>query len=97
MQGVDGDADQRDFTESQTTEKLPWIADASTYRELLNHVAAGNLVPIESTMIAGRTSFATAVEEGAKNLRQKSDFHSMIDIRLARDCGVTPLPLGDLS
>jgi len=39
----------------------------------------------KTTMIAGRTSFATAVEEGAKNLQQKADFNSMIDIRLARD------------
>jgi hypothetical protein len=97
VQGIDGDAEPRDHGSSPPGEKLPWIADASTYRELLNHVAAGNLVPIETTMIAGRTSFRTAVEEGATNLRRKSEFHSMIDIRLARQCGVTPLPLGDLS
>jgi len=97
VQGVDGNLDQPDVVESRQSDKLPWIADSSTYREVLNHVAAGNLVPVETTMVASHTSFGTAVAEGAKNLRQKSDFHSLIDIRLARDCGITPLPLGDLS
>ncbi len=97
VQGVDGSLDQPDVVESRQSDKLPWIADSSTYREVLNHVAAGNLVPVETTMVASRTSFSTAVAEGAKNLRQKSDFHSLIDIRLARDCGITPLPLGDLT
>jgi hypothetical protein len=65
----------------------------AAFREVLKPVRAGHLVPIESVWLTRRSSFAEALEEGRKNLRSYAEFNSMIDIVLAREGNVTPLPL----
>jgi hypothetical protein len=37
--------------------------------------------------------FEEAIEEGRNNLRSKAEFESMIDIALARNANITPLPI----
>ena len=67
--------------------------DKSFYGEVVQQVRDRKLVPIESTMIARRGSFWEAVDAGIENLRSKRQFHSLLDVRLARDNRVTPIPL----
>ena len=69
-----------------------WLMGPDTFRELHDHVVKGNLVPLESVWLTQRTSFWEAYETGKENLQSKKDFHSMIDVLLARQSGVTPLP-----
>ncbi|HWP44784.1 MAG TPA: hypothetical protein VNO14_16165, partial [Blastocatellia bacterium] len=76
-----------------TAQRFPWYLDKSFYAEVVQQVRDLKLVPIESTMIARRGSFWDAVEAGIENLRSKRQFHSLIDVRLARDNRVTPIPL----
>lgn len=75
-----------------------WYLQKSHYREILQLVQAGDLVPLETVFLTRRYSFAEALEEGLGNLRSRSEFHSLLDVRLAREKGVTPLPIrGDRS
>lgn len=61
-------------------------------REVQQHIALGHLVPLETTWLTSRGSFDAAVEEGRHNVRS-ADYQALIDVRLSRDLGITPLPL----
>jgi hypothetical protein len=74
-------------------QRVPWEFDKSRYVEVFEAVENGDLVPIESTMLTNKGSFWDAIDEGIKNLQDQNEFYSMLDIRMARDHGVTPLPL----
>ncbi|QDT90468.1 hypothetical protein [Gimesia algae] len=69
----------------------PWLLGPETYREIRDHLANGNLVPLESVWLTQRSSFRDAYEAGLENLEYEKEFHSMIDVRLARQNSVTPL------
>jgi hypothetical protein len=56
------------------------------------HIARGHLVPLETTWLTARGSFDAAIEEGRRNVRS-ADYQALIDVRLSRDLGITPLPL----
>ena len=69
-----------------------WYLQKSVYSEILQTVRAGDLVPIETVFLTSRSSFAEALDEGLANLRSRAEFNSMLDVRRAREAGVTPLP-----
>jgi hypothetical protein len=73
--------------------RVPWEFGKSRYGEVLDAVQKGDLVPLESTMLTSRGSFWDAIDEGTNNLDDPNEFYSMLDIRMARDNGITPLPL----
>jgi hypothetical protein len=50
-------------------------------------------VPLESVRLTENSGFWDAVEAGRENLADKREFYSMVDIALAREKQVTPLPL----
>lgn len=75
-------------------QRFPWLLEGREgFREVVEHVHADNLVPLESVWLTRRAGFWEAVEEGWENLRVASEFHSMLDVTLARQRGVTPLPM----
>jgi hypothetical protein len=71
----------------------PWIIEKENYREVVQYVNDGKLVPLESVRLTENSGFWDAVEAGRENLADKREFHSMVDIALAREKQVTPLPL----
>jgi hypothetical protein len=74
--------------------KLPgYILDQSQHLEVRQRVFERQIVPLEATWLAMRGGFESAAEEGRKNLRLRREFQAMIDVRLARDRDVTPLPM----
>lgn len=76
------------------TAKLPgYILDQSQHLEVRQRVFERQIVPLEATWLSARGGFQSAVEEGRKNLRLKSEFQAMVDVKRARDEDVTPLPL----
>ena len=91
------------FVQSRTATSAPgartagqtwrWYLDKSFYGEVQDAVQRGDLVPIESVWLTHRGSFWEAVDEGVKNLRDAEEFDALIDVRLAREEEVTPLPL----
>jgi hypothetical protein len=91
------------FVQSRTVSPAPgarttgqtwrWYLDKSFYGEVQDAVQRGDLVPIESVWLTHRGSFWEAVDEGVKNLRDAEEFDALIDVKLAREEEVTPLPL----
>lgn len=55
-------------------------------------VRSGDLVPLESVWLTERRGFWDAVDAGVENLRNRSEFEVLVDVRGARDYNVTPLP-----
>ncbi len=81
----DGGADDQDA----------WMLGKNFYTQILELVNRGEIVPLEPTLLTKRGGFWDSVEEGTLNLSNPTAFNYMIDIRLARQNGVTPLPLWD--
>jgi hypothetical protein len=86
--------EEREETESYI-QIVPWVFDRSRYEEVFECVRRGDIVPLESTLLTNRGGFWEAIEEGERNLQNPEEFHSMLDIKLARDVDVTPLPLAE--
>ena len=89
--------DEQEEEEETTSyaQNIPWVFDRSRYDEVIECVRRGVIVPLESTLLTSRGGFWHAIEEGTRNLDDAEQFHSMLDIRLARDADVTPLPLAE--
>ena len=77
----------------RVTAEFGWVLPASRFSDVMKLVQAGHIVPIETVALTQRTGFQAAIEEGLQNLRDRRSFESLFDIRLAREAGVTPLPL----
>ncbi|MBX7222254.1 MAG: hypothetical protein K1Y36_20060 [Blastocatellia bacterium] len=69
-----------------------WYFGEEHFDEIIRYIYDERLVPLEATLLTQRGGFHRAIDEGIKNLRNRSDFQAMMDIRIARDNGVTPLP-----
>jgi len=85
---------------AQPSQKHRWYFEQAHFREIVQQVGRGRLVPLETVSLTRREGFWTAVEEGQKNLASRSHFHSMLDITLARTSTtspVTPLPVQPLA
>lgn len=75
---------------------VAWSFDASTRDAIVAFIERGDLVPLESVSLTARESLSVAIDTGrgyfAKKERKR--FLCMLDVRTAREQGVTPLPLG---
>lgn len=76
----------------RSVEQYGWFYKQDAYDLVLQFVREGKLMPLESTLLTQRGGFWEAVEEGAKNLRSRSDFDSLVDVSQSRG-EVTPIPL----
>jgi hypothetical protein len=70
-----------------------WFLGKATYHEILRHVNAGRLVPIEAVRLTEASGFAEARADGRENLRVQREFEALVDLAMARDAQVTPLPI----
>lgn len=70
-----------------------WVVPADLYTDVMRLVNGEKIYPIEATGVTEFGSFWESVDAGYTNLRSKREFHSMVDIQLARDNDVTPLPI----
>ncbi|HEY8202356.1 MAG TPA: hypothetical protein VII47_13510, partial [Actinomycetota bacterium] len=85
-----------DRSSAPTAQRDGWYLDRSQYREILNAINSGRLVPLETTQLTQRGSFAEAIEEGTRNLGSGREFEAFMDIARARTDplrSVTPLPI----
>ena len=73
---------------------IPWVVGADAYREIVQQVVGGQLVPLETVDLTRALGFFSAVEDGERHLGSRFEFQAMVDITRARECGVTPLPIG---
>src|SRR5258708_25419154 len=72
---------------------VEWKYESRRRTEIQAAVRNRDLVAIEATYLTNGGSFASACEVGEGNLESEEEFESMLDISLARDNRVTPLPL----
>jgi hypothetical protein len=72
-----------------------WYFPKKYYAELRKEVESFNLIPLESVGLTDRSSFDTAMSDGTDRFNEERKFDSMIDITLARDENVTPLPVSE--
>jgi hypothetical protein len=79
-----------DWTEKNPTSA---VVQAPQLPDCLEYVQAGALVPLETTRVTARGSFAEACEQGVGNLADPDLFDAMIDVHMARSQQVLPLPL----
>jgi hypothetical protein len=70
-----------------------YVLGTSEHAEVRRRVFQGHLVPLEATWLTQRGPFESAALEGRNNLRSALDFQAMIDLRMARGRGVTPIPM----
>lgn len=70
-----------------------YVLGSSEHAEVRRRVFQGQLVPLEATWLTQRGPFESAMLEGRNNLRSATDFQAMIDLRMARSRGVTPIPM----
>ena len=77
------------------TPNKPWMF--TNYAEVDQLVKSGAVVPLETTYITQQLGFTDAMKGGREDLRDKSQFCSMIDVQRARTDKnpVTPLPILD--
>lgn len=80
-------------TTSANSQPDAWHLGAATYREIVDLVNDNKLVPIETVRLTENCGFWEAVGAGRDNLRDERGFDSMIDIALAREKQITPLPI----
>lgn len=71
----------------------PWYFEKRFYDVVLAYIREAKLVPLESTLLTTRGSFGQAIADGMENLRNRSEFHSMLDVVSAREHRVTPIPM----
>jgi len=67
-----------------------WMVEE--HDEVVRLVRAQAWWPVEATRIPKRSGFASAVQAGMDALRLAADFDCLIDISVAREKGVLPLP-----
>lgn len=71
----------------------PWYFEKRFYDIVLEYIREAKLVPLESTLLTTRGSFGEAIAQGMDNFRNRSEFHSMLDVVTARENRVTPIPM----
>lgn len=80
-------------TSGPVDQRYPWVFPAPFHAEVMKQIEQGNLVPLETVWITTHSKFDEARDTGWENLLKASEFHSLIDITMARECDVTPLPV----
>ena len=74
-------------------QRYPWAVGRAMSREILREIRAGRLVPLETVRCTENCGFAEAIDAGKENFADTERFEFLIDIAIAREHGITPLPL----
>jgi hypothetical protein len=74
---------------------VEWKFSNIRWQEIVDAVSDGVLVAVEATYLTNGGSFSEACATGAENLNDDTVFDSMMDISLAREYDVTPLPIAN--
>jgi hypothetical protein len=71
-----------------------WMLGKDVHQTIQSLLDSNSLVALETEGLARKLSFQAAVARGRKELAEKlANFEFLVDIRMAREGGVTPLPL----
>jgi hypothetical protein len=70
-----------------------YIGYVDAFDEIRHLIRESSLVPVETTGLTWQASFSESRENALDNFAMKIEFDALIDIVLAREAGITPLPL----
>lgn len=74
-------------------QRYPWAVGRAMTREILREIRAGRLVPLETVRLTENCGFDEAIQAAKENFDDPNRFEFLIDIAIAREHGITPLPL----
>ncbi len=74
-------------------QRYPWAVGRAMAREIRREIRAGRLVPLETVRLTENCGFEEAIQAGKENFADPERFEYLIDIAIAREHGITPLPL----
>ena len=80
-------------TSASGAQREGWFLGKMTYEEVLRHVNGQRLTPLEAVRLTEGCGFAEARDDGRENLRIEREFEGLIDLAIAREAQVTPLPI----
>jgi len=83
----------KDRTSIGGAQRVSWRIGPTAFPEIAREVREGRLVPLETVRLTENCGFAEAIEAGKESLADRDEFDSLIDIYLAREANITPLPL----
>lgn len=86
-------ADVQSGAVSAQTPSEQFYVLGNAFGEVRQNIRDGVLVPVEAVSLTGSMSLWQAEEQGRENFARRSEFEAMIDIRYARESGITPLPI----
>ncbi len=78
-------------TASPGAQSRPWRS--AGHREVWKLIREGRLAPLETVRLTEHCGFREARQSGVEALRSARDFDSILDIAIAREHQVTPLPI----
>jgi hypothetical protein len=70
-----------------------WMLGRAVLPTIKEMIESKQLVAIETVGLTRRTAFLQAIIEGTKRVQESLDFEFLVDVHLARESGVTPLPI----
>jgi hypothetical protein len=82
-----------DRNRSPGAQARPWRVGSPGYLEVWKFIREGKLAPLETVRLTEHCGFREAREAGVEALRSGRDFDSILDIAIAREHQVTPLPI----
>ena len=76
-----------------SSDEQAWMLGKSIQPVILEMINSKELVGLEAVGLTKHQSFESALAEGTNKITRRVDFEYLVDVRLAREGGVTPLPI----
>jgi len=75
------------------SDEQAWMLGKNIQSLIKQMIDSGELVGVETVGLTKHQSFEKAKEEGTNRIELGVDFEYLVDVRIAREGGVTPLPI----
>ncbi len=69
-----------------------WMLSKGVHAKVKSLIESGGLVGVETEKLTKKSSFQDARKSASKSVAERLDFEFLVDVSLAREGGVTPLP-----
>jgi len=84
----------RDYMDRNAkSDEQAWMLGKNIQSLIKQMIDSGELVGVETVGLTKHQSFEKAKEEGTNRIELGVDFEYLVDVRIAREGGVTPLPI----
>lgn len=93
MRDIMNNVDFEKYNTVAGAQAYPWAIGHTMRREIIREVREGRLVPLETVRLTENCGFAEAIEAGEENFADPHEFEFLIDIAIARQHQITPLPI----